>query len=82
MNNSINYGNATLSPQAIKAIEQLQQNNNENLLDHINALSMVVTRIGLQLDGFNPENPEDMAAIRSIVAISNTVALLQLFESK
>lgn len=82
MNNTINFGSVKLSQQAMKAIEQLQSNNNENLLDHINALSLVATRIGLQLEGFNPDNPEDMAAIRSIVAISNTVALLQLFESK
>lgn len=77
MKDSINLGGVHLTPHALKAIQNLQENDNEALQEHINRLSNVATWIGKDLDGFDPECADDQEAIRSIVSISNTVAFLK-----
>lgn len=81
-NNVINFGNVQLSANALKLVQELQANNNEVLNEYINRLSNVTTWIGKDLEGFDPLCEDDQEAIRSIVAISHAVQLLQTFKVK
>lgn len=81
-NNQINLGNVQLSAKALKLVQELQANDNDGLNDYINRLSNVATWIGKDLEGFDHACEDDMEAIRSIVAISHAVQLLQTLKVK
>lgn len=63
----------------LQGLSNLQKNDNEALYEHINQLGRICTWIGKNLNGFDPSNPEDISAINSIAALSNTVAMLEHF---
>lgn len=79
MNNQPTYSinNTVITPEGLRALEMLQQNNNEALNEHIMRLANVSALIGTGLDGFDPNNPADKEALRSIVSISHVIVMLQ-----
>lgn len=72
--------NLNLSRRNLKTLHCLQENDNEALHEHINQLSKVCSWIGRNLNSFDPDNLDEVRAIKAIAAISNTVAVLESLE--
>jgi len=75
-------GDNKITTNALKTIVELQRNENEALHEHIYQLGRTVLWIGKLMDGFDPNNKDDIEAIAAIVSISNVAAMLQSFEVK
>ncbi len=81
--NTINLGGDNfVTTDAIKAVVELQKNNCEDLYGHIAALGDVALWIGVQLDGFDPEDTFDPKLLQLLVSVSNVAAMLRKFEVK
>lgn len=71
-----------LTSRNLKTLRSLQANDNEALYEHINQLAKVCTWIGRNLNSFDPENREELRAVKAIASISNTIAILEALEKK
>lgn len=75
-------GDHVVTTDAIKAVVELQKNNCEDLLEHISALGDVALWMGVQLDGFDPNDNFDPQLLKLLVGVSNVAAMLRKFEVK
>lgn len=81
--NQINLGGDNfVTTDAIKAIVELQKNNCEDLHEHISSLGDVALWLGVQLDGFDPDDDFDPQLLKLLVSVSNVAAMLRKFEVK
>lgn len=65
-----------ISQDTLGVVQCLQDNDNEELNAHIHQLGNVCLFLGRQLNGFDPQNPDDLKTVESIAALSNTAAML------
>lgn len=83
LKNTINLGgDNVVTANAIKAVVELQKNNCEDLNAHIAALGDVALWIGVQLDGFDPDDNFDPQLLKLLVSVSNVAAMLRKFDVK
>ncbi|GEM_PF-4565780 len=79
MSESNSISISDFSVKHLKVLSNLQKNDNEALNEHINQLGRICTKIGKNLNGFDPSNSDDLSAVNSIAALSNIVAMLENF---